>query len=332
MLKKIFYLLKKVIKKILYSIYYSYPGFQVFDLIKKLTGYKKERQIIKKSVGYYPNLKHPESFNEKVLWKKIYDRNPLLPIISDKYMVRQYLKNFLGEEAAGKILIPLLFETSNPDNIPFNSLPDEFIMKANHACKRYIIAEQINNKRNYTIVEGSRITHLVDCKKSRREIIDICKNWLLKPYGFYRHEWAYQKIKRRIVIEKLIRDEKGRIPVDYKFNMFHGKCQLIQVYYDRFNEIKRLWYTPEWKLVSLRGCPENKEYGNKPQNLKSMIALAETLGKPFDYIRVDLYSVENKIYFGELTNYPMGGSTAFNPVSLDFELGSKWKIVPHYWK
>ena len=120
--------------------------------------------------------------------------------------------------------------------------------------------------------------------------------------------------------------------VNYKFLIFHGKCQLIQVFYDRFVDLSRGWYTPEWKYMNIRGAIKQAVYEKKPDNLKSMIELAELLGKPFDLIRVDLLLVNNHIYFGELTNYPQGGRTPFDPASFDFELGSKWKITPKYWK
>jgi hypothetical protein len=166
----------------------------------------------------------------------------------------------------------------------------------------------------------------------KKEIISICKRWLSKPYGFRKLQWAYQPIKRKIVIEKLLRDSSGKIPDDYKFSIIHGKCRLIQVYYDRFTGINRAWYTRDWKYIDVEGIIEHAPLKKKPSNLKEMIYLAESLGKYFDFIRVDLYLVDNNIYFGELTNYPLAGKTPFRPISMDFELGSKWNIEPGYWK
>lgn len=324
--------LKNKVKKLIHNVCHSYPGYQIFYLIDKLKGFKKERLSISKTIGYYPDLKNPKSFNEKVLYKKIYDRNPILPIVSDKFEVRQYLKDFLGKSKAQKIIIPLLYVTDRPQDIPFNDFTGEYIIKANHACKWYILVEIIENQKKYTIVRGNKKVILSESRDTIKEIVDICKNWLSLPYGFKQHEWAYQKVKRKIIIEKLLRDESGKIPDDYKFSIFHGKCQLIQVYYDRFTEINRAWYTPEWKYINVKGAVKQADYIPRPENIKSMIELAEKLGKPFDFIRVDLYSINKKIYFGELTNYPMGGRTPFNPASFDFELGAKWQIKPGYWK
>jgi hypothetical protein len=330
--KKIINIIKKLIKKTLSPLFYSYPGYLLYNFIGKLIGYRKERQIISKIIGYYPDFKNPRSYNEKVLWKIIHDRNPLLTVISDKYRVREYLKDLLGKEASEKILIPLLYVTDKPETIPFDNLSEEYIIKANNACKKYIMAENKDNGKIYTLVDGRNKLRLSDCSKVRQKIINNCKGWISKPYGFYHYEWAYQKIKRKIIIEKLLRDEEGKIPADYKFNIFHGKCRFIQVYYNRFTGINRAWYTPEWEYINIGGPARQAPYRDKPKNLKAMIDLAELLGKPFDFIRVDLYSVNNRIYFGEFTNYPMGARTPFNPVSLDYEYGKKWKIIPGYWK
>jgi hypothetical protein len=331
-IRKILHTTKKTIKKLLRPIYYSYFGYEFFNMIQRLTGYKKERQRIFRSLGYYPNLKNPQSFNEKVLWKKIYDKNPLLPIISDKYRVREHLKEVLGEKEAEKILVPLFYVTDKPETVPFDNLKEEYIIKPNHASGWYIFAKVTESQRRYTIIEDGKTNILIDCKETRSEIINICKNWLSRPYGFHQHEWAYQKIIRKIIIEKLLRDSNGKIPTDYKFIVFNGKCHSILVQNDRFVDLNRARYTPEWRYVSVNGLSRQAGYQKKPENLQYMIDLAELLSKPFDFVRVDLMLVESQIYFGELTNYPASGAMPYNPLSYDFELGSKWKVVPGYWK
>jgi len=297
------------------SWWYSLKG-AFFDLWEKLTGYRSEKKIFKKIMGYGLDLKNPLSYSQKVVWKKIYDRNPLLPIVADKYRVRQYLKDVLGERGAEKILIPLLYVTDRPATIPFDNLPEEYVIKANHGSGMNIIVEK---------------TRPVD----RKQIITQCRKWLSKPYDFQYHEWAHQKIKRKIVIEKLLRDENGKIPIDYKFLIFHGRCHEIQVIYERFADTSVGWYAPEWNYLNIKGTGQwekTADYMEKPAHLNSMTALAELLGTPFDYIRVDLYLVNGRIYFGELTNYPASGRDLLAPVSHDFELGKKWKLVPDYWK
>ena len=332
MIRKLPHKIKKVIKKLLRTIHYSYTGYQVYNFIQKLSGYKKEKQLILEMIGYYPNLKHPQSLNEKILWKKIYDRNPLLPIISDKYRVRDYLKEILGEKESEKILVPLLYVTDEPETIIFDNLPGEYIIKPNHASGWFILAENIEKQKRYTIINENKTVILSDCKQTRDEIINVCKEWLSRPYGFSSLEWAYQKIKRKIVIEKLLRDSNGNTPTTYEFFVFHGKCHLIYVFYNQFKDTSGARYTPEWEYLNVRGILRMADYEKKPQNLQSIIDIAELLGKPFDFIRADLYLVDSKIYFGELTNYSMSGTNRFDPVSFDFELGSKWKVVHKYWK
>lgn len=285
-----------------------------FNLQEKLNGYRKEKRKFRQSNGYELNLMNPLSYSEKVVWKKIYDRNPLLPVVTDKYRVREYLRYILGEKGAQDILVPLLYVTDKPETIPFDNLPEEYIIKPNHASGRHII------------IEKSSVVN-------RRQIIVQCRKWLSKPYGLKAHEWAYQRINRKIVVEKLLRDENGRLPNDYKFFIFHGKCDLIIVVYERFVDKSVSYYTPEWELLDIRDKDKQATYRQRrPENLDSMISLAELLGAHFDAVRVDLYLINKKIYFGELTNYSLSGRSGLAPRSYDYELGSKWKIVPGYWR
>lgn len=287
---------------------------QLFYLRERLTGYHSEKREFKRITGNSLNLKNPETYSEKIVWKKIYDRNPLLPIVADKYRVRFYLKEVLGKENAKRILVPLLYVTDRPETIPFNNLPQEYIIKPNHTSGKYIIVEK-NNRIN------------------PQSIIEQCRQWLRKPYGVEKHEWAYQKIERKIVIEELLRDSNGRIPDDYKFFIIHGKCHLIEFISERFKNMNIDFYSPEWNYLDIkRKGWDRAGYQSKPENLESMIRLSELLGTPFDSIRVDLYSFDGKIYFGELTNYSASGRFIWIPVSFNYELGAKWKIVPGYWK
>jgi hypothetical protein len=286
----------------------------LFHLLERLTGYRREKKAFKSSTGYRLNLKNPESFSEKVVWKKIYDRNPLLPVVADKYRVRRYVEDILGRKTAKEILVPLLYVTDKPETIPFESLACEYIIKPNHASMKKLIIEK-----------GSMV--------DRRYIIDCCRKWLSRPFGAERNEWAYQKIKRKIVIEKLLRDRNGRLPDDYKFFVIHGRCHLIQVIYDRVAGKPTLGqYTPEWEYLNVRGNMPQASCRPKPENLERMVAMAESLGAHFDAVRVDLYLVDGNIYFGELTNYHMSGRFMWTPASFNYEMGAKWRLVPGYWK
>ncbi len=309
--------MKKLLKKLILPLCQSPIGYKIrgyiFNFKEKISGYPKLKKKFKNKLGYELDLKNPKSFNQKICWKKVYDRNPLLPIVADKYKVREYIKNILGEEEANKILIPLLYVTDKPETIPFNNLPEEYIIKANHGSGTNIIIEK-----NKPI--------------NKKEIIKQCQEWLNKPYGLFKHEWAYQKIKRKIIIEKLLRDENGEIPKDYKFHMFNGVCKLIQVDINRFTDLKRSLFTNNWEILNITLKHKKGNFIKKPIVFQEMKEIVKKLSQKFDYIRVDLYLNEKKIHLGELTNYPASGSAKINPQSFDFKLGEHWQIMKKYWK
>ena len=289
---------------------------EIFTVREKITRYSWLKEHFQERTGYELDLENPLSLNQKINWKKIFDRNPLLPVVADKYLVREYLKQILGEDNADKLLIPLLYVTENPATIPFDDLPGEYIIKANHGSRMNIIVE-----RNTPV--------------SRQQIITQCRDWLIRRYGQRKHEWAYKKIKPKIIIEELIRTESGEIPEEYKFHIMNGKCQFIEVNSGRYTHKRKSSFDRNWNFLDISdktGKWDKGGFVQKPDNLDEMVELAENLGSPFDYIRVDLYSVNGRIFFGELTNYPQSGEYAFDPLSFDFELGSKWELKPDYWK
>jgi len=281
--------------------------------LNKISNYQLEKNIFYKKIGYRLNLKNPKSFNEKIVWKKIHDRNPLLPVTADKIQVRSYLIEVLGGEKAEEILIPLLYKTDKPETIPFEKLPPDFIIKPNHKSGDRIIVENSHFNKN--------------------QIIKTCRRWLNTPYGLEKLEWAYKSIKRKIIIEKLLLDNDGKIPKDFKFHMFHGKCKLICVEFDRINNFSQSYFDERWHLLSVKQARRKKGPKiKKPRNYQIMLKLAENLSEPFDHVRVDLYNINGKIYFGELTHYRTSGKTRFKPDSFDFELGKYWKIEEDYWQ
>lgn len=297
------------------SVCYKIRGAH-FNIRERLTGFPQLEKNFKDKTGYDLDLENPISFNQKICWKKVYDRNPLLPIVADKYRVRDYLRNILGDDEAEKILIPLLYVTDIPETIPFDDLPEEYIIKANHGSGTNIIVEK------GTLIDQQRI-------------ITQCNEWLKKPYGLFKHEWAYQKIDRKILIEPLLRDEYGKLPIDYKFHMVNGMCLMIQVNQGHFADKKGrklTLFNKNWIKYNVFWEYPPAEDVECPDNLDSMCLLAEKLSVPFDYVRIDLYSIKRKIYFGEFTNYPTSGQALVNPQSFDFELGSKWQLTPEYWK
>lgn len=273
---------------------------------ERLMSYPRERAKFLERHGYPLNLKSPQSFNEKLIWKKIHDRNPLLPIVADKYRVREYIRSRLGDKTAEAVLIPLYHVSKDPRDIPFDSLPASYVAKANHASGW-----------NLLIKNGST---------SREEVFRTCAYWLTTPYGGHKHEWTYRNIPRRVVFEKFLTDASGKVPKDYKFFMIHGICRMIQVDSDRFDGHTRTLYSPDWERLDVTlKFPAGPDIV-RPTNLEGMLEIAKSLSSDFDFVRVDLYSIGEKVYFGELTHYPGSGMEKFSPTEFDLKLGSYWHM------
>lgn len=299
-------LLYSIIKKIWNSpTIYFFRGL-IFNVSEVLTNYHKERSRFLEKMGYPLDLKNPKSFSHHIVYKKIYDRNPILPILADKYAVRHYIEKVLGEAESKKILIPLLYYGDKPDQIPFDIFDGEYIIKANH-----------NSGPNFIVANG--------IKPEKEKIIKELKKQLKIPYGTLKHEWAYGKIKKRmVVVERLLRDEDGKIPKDYKFHMIKGRCAFIQVDFERFVDHSRTLYDENWNYIPATLKFKQGPKIAPPKNLERMLSLAKKLSKDFDYIRVDLYDVGYNVYLGEMTHYPGSGMERFTPESFDFYFGEYW--------
>lgn len=281
----------------------------------KITGFRRLKKLFFQKVGYALELKSPASYNQKVIWKKLNDRNPLLTFTADKFTARIFVKQMLGPETAKQILIPLLFVGNDPEAIPFDQLPENFIVKANHGSKMHVI------------VKG-------DKQQQQEQIKYQARKWLRTAYGIFHYEWAYRNIKPCILIEELLQTRDGQLPLDYKLYCFHGKCKVIRISENRFaEEDHALYYDIDWNLMDVDnpGYPKSLQTFEKPANLKKLIQTAELLSRKFDAVRIDLYNVDGHIYFGEFTHYDASGMGRFDPQSFDFELGGFWEIKPGYW-
>lgn len=280
--------------------------------------YEDEKQRFKTVHGYELNLDNPQSFNEKVVYKKLFDRNPLLVLTSDKYRARQYIREKIGWKAEHH-LIPLIFVTDNPETIPFNQLPEQYIIKPNNGAGRWIVAERVGESIHYEI----NYTRKEAINLSNEELIKECKDWFNTVHGSEWYEWCYGEIKPLVVIEELLY-EGGNIPFSYKFCMFDGKCKMI--YALNRDDITISLYDENWNLlpVSRKGHPIG-EVKEKPESFDKMIGFAEKLSRGFDFVRIDFFLVDNYVYFGEMTHYPGSGHGVFEPKEYDFELGKFWE-------
>lgn len=290
--------------------------YQKFRLSEWLNDYPSARAEFEKAQGYPLDLRNPRSFNEKLWWRKIHDHNPLFPLIVDKFTARRFAVRTLGKARAAEVLTPLLFHTTDPERIPFDQLPEECVIKASHGWAMNIIL---------------RKGHV----RTRDDIIDQCRPWMVARHALEFHEWAYSKITPRILVEKLLQGPGGAPPQEYKFHMFGARCELIQVLdsdtwyegtFDPGVTPALNFYTPEWKKIEMTWFFPAGRMQPPPSNLGEMLELAEQLSRPFDYMRVDLYSVPDGIRLGELTPYHSSGLGPIVPREIDFELGAKWKL------
>lgn len=275
--------------------------------LDRLLGFPRERKRFLKAHGYPLNLKNPTSFNEKICWKKIYDRNPLLPVIADKYRVREYVKSVLGETEAERILIPLLAVVDRPEDLDIDALPDQFVVKSNHGSGNNLIVKE---KSSFDV----------------ESFFKLANAWLLEPYGIRNHEWAYTHVERKIMVEQLLLDESGEVPADYKFCMIHGQCEFIKLDNDRFKNFTSTLYDSDWNKLDVRWRRPQAEYSPPPRHLKDMLRVAQSLSKDLDFIRVDFYVLGDRFYVGEMTNYPVRGRGKFSPTQFDIDLGKKWQV------
>ena len=265
----------------------------LFRLSERMTGYRRERLRFEKKLGYPLNLSQPKSFNEKMCWRKIFDRNPLFPVLVDKVAVRGYIADVLGQDHAERILVPLLAVTRTPRGISFQCLPKEYVVKASHGSGM-----------NLLVRETSQLT--------AGAIVRKCEDWLKTPYGVFKHEWAYRKVVPRIVIEPLLKNVQGGPVREFKLHMFDGKCELVQAHLVKvWDDGSRVidddaptltFYTADWSRVDACWEYRSGPAEPRPAALQEMIDVAETLSRPFDYIRVDFYVAPDGIKVGELNS------------------------------
>lgn len=264
----------------------------------------------KRRTGQDLNLENPKTYNEKLQWMKLYYKNPLLNKCVDKYEVREYVKEKL-DKCGEEILIPLIGIYNNVNDIDFDKLPNEFIMK---------------------LTNGSSFNHI--CKNKSKSEIKTIKNkfrkWINLDYYAYGREWAYKNVENRIICEKLLKPSSGEAPEDYRFFCFNGKVEFITIDIDSVvNGVKNSYYyrnlySRNWESIDATIQYPNKVGYNvpKPKRLDDMIRIAEKLSEDFPAVRVDLYYFDEKIYFGELTFYHSSGYQTIKPDNFAKKIGN----------
>ena len=253
---------------------------------------------------YWPDFKKPRSFSEKIWNRMLYNRDPIWTMVSDKLRVREYVVS----KACSEYLIPVLWSGDNPNEIPFSKLPSSFVIKANHGCKYNIIVKDKTQ---------------LDVEETKLQLI----KWMGTNYchsSLAGAEWAYKDIVPIILVESFL-DFNGNPPLDYKFFCYSGRVEFIQVSFDRFGDASERLLDKDFSAIDLwNGLKLFQGKVDRPENYEEMVQVAETLARDFEFIRVDLYNVNGRIFVGELTCYPAGGIARFIPQKYDFIFGDKW--------
>lgn len=251
-------------------------------------------------------LDHPTTLNEKINASKLYDRNPLYTVLADKYEVRRFVEKKIGHEH----LIPLLAVYDSPYDLPEGcEFEPPFIIKPNHDSGGGVIVRE---------------REIYD----RNDIIEALAPRLKRNFYRQNREWEYKNIKRRVIVERLLLDEYGKLPNDFKFNCFGGRCEFVYCSLDREGRNYRRIYSREWAPIGMSWCAPGMEAVKfvgppleKPANFGHMLALAEKLAQGMSYVRVDLYSTGSQVFFGEYTFHHGGGFEMIIPEELDYKYG-----------
>ena len=256
-------------------------------------------------IGKKLNLKNPITFDEKLQWLKLYDRKDEYTVWADKYEVRNYVAEKLGEQ----YLIPLLGVWNSADELKLDDLPEQFVLKCTHDSASVCIC---TNKKNF----------------DWNAAMDKLQKSLNQNYYWHSREWPYKNITPRIIAEAYMTDESGTELKDYKIYTFGGEPYLIQVDFDRFHNHRRNLYTTEWEYID-----EMIEYSKdpnvkiaKPEHLEEMLECSKKLAVGTISLRTDFYSINGKIYFGEITFYQEAGFAHFEHEEFAKKLGDQIKL------
>jgi hypothetical protein len=253
-----------------------------------------------------PRIRKPTTYSERILHRKFYCPFPNSALYSDKLRVRDYVADRVGDH----VLNELYCAAQSPDEIDFASLPSSFAIKMNNGSSRNILVY------DKTMADKSAI---------KRQLAA----WLSQPFGFAEHETYYLEIEPHILVERLLsQDQRQSSPDDFKFQMFHGRCAYIRHVSGRGGSDKTVTcYTADWRPLPDSFLAYHEHRGKPipaPPFLPEMLRVAETLSRDFDYVRVDLYNVNDGVIFSELTLTPNGGLMRYRK-ALEYYLGMMWE-------
>ena len=299
-------MLSKILKG--FVILFTKPKIIGIILLGKFSFLFSDKQYLQMMywlhLGRKLNLKNPKTFNEKLQWLKLYNHKPEYTIMVDKVKAKEYVAKLIGEEH----IIPTLGVWDDPDDIDFDALPDQFVLKCNHNSGTGMCICRDKSK--------------LDIEKVKAEL----RKGLKENYFMRCREWPYKNVPRKILAEKFMVDESGTELKDYKIFCFNGEPRYCQVISDRNTDEKIDFYDMHWKrlvgLVGLNDKVHNSEYAIPcPESFENMKQMASLLAKSIPFSRIDFYEINHQAYFGEITFFPATGFGNFNPREWNVKMG-----------
>lgn len=298
--------------------------------------YSLERAIAFASLKV--SSRYPRTFNEKIKLKAALDRRPILRVFADKFEMRNYVGAVVGSS-----YLPHLYAWGTDFNaVDFNYLPNDFVFKVNHGSGGVVIVWGGSRSNEFLPGDPSKVSwtsyEVNPSNLQQLRLVALGNHWLGMDYYHFKGcnrmpEWAYKGIGRKFLFEELLLEDSRTLAMDYKFHMFNGRCEFINVIRRNvFNpqsgrrETTSDIFSSEWVPMAfeLNGLRRSGSLIPKPKGLEEMIHISEKLAGGIDYLRVDLYyPAGKKILVGELTNYPMAAQMKFNPPALNLEFGQK---------
>jgi hypothetical protein len=270
------------------------------SVVRRLPLRLKRAVLYGQAHGAWPADRRPQSFTEKVNWRVVHDRRPLIGQLGDKLAMKEHAARVLPALSVPRVL----WTGTDVADLAGVDLPQRWVLKPNHGTMR---------------------VHIGAGRPDAAELARITAGWLDEPLFRDRGEWVYSQARRLLIVEEFL--GSGQPPVDHKFLVFGGRVELVQVDTGRFGEHRRRLYSPDWTPIDVVEAVAPGPLTPPPDSLQEMTKVAEALGADFDFVRVDLYDVDGEVWFGELTPYPGGGLDPFDPV-LDRVLGSYWELPP----
>lgn len=293
-------------KKCFWNPYKIFESLAMRGFFKNMNDKEYLSWLYRARMGRFPDLNHPKSFNEKLQWLKLNDRKPEYTEMVDKYLAKKYVEKRIGE----KYIIPTLGVWDEFDQIEFEKLPDQFVLKTTHDSGGVVICK---DKANF------------DKAAAKRKLGKSLK----RNYYWAEREWPYKNVKPRIIAENYLSFLNGSDLVEYKVFCFNGKPALFLICKGEGHTDERTndFYDLEFNHIPVTvTCPNAKEKCQKPDEYEELLELSRKLAKNTYQLRVDLYVINHKIYFGELTFFHDSGCCKFNPPEWDKRFGDMLKL------